>query len=175
MDQTLILAYVLIATGVLMLVTELIFPSGVLFVLSLAAVAIGVALTFSHGTTIGFITLACVGLGMPALIGTLFHYWPRTSVGRRMFLSEPKNDATMASLPENLELEQLRGRVGRAVSALRPAGITDFDGRRVDTITEGIMVEPGQFVRCVDVRVGKVIVRPVEALDVGILEKMNLE
>src|SRR5437763_11960208 len=147
MDETLVLAYVLIAAGLLLLVTELVFPSGILFVLSLAAISIGVALTFSRSTTTGLITLGCVAVGVPALIGTLFHYWPRTAVGRRMFLSGPKDDATVASMPGNLELEDLRGRVGRAVSALRPAGVTDFDGRRIDTITEGMMVEPGQFVR----------------------------
>jgi membrane-bound serine protease (ClpP class) len=73
-------------------------------------------------------------------------------------------------MPVNLELENLRGRFGRAVSALRPAGVVDFDGRRVDTITEGLMVEPGQWVRCIDVRAGKVIVRPVERPDLGDLE-----
>jgi membrane-bound ClpP family serine protease len=61
-----------------------------------------------------------------------------------------------------LELEQLRGRYGKTVSSLRPAGITEFDGRRVDTLSEGDMIDPGQWVRCVDVKAGRVIVRPVE-------------
>jgi membrane-bound serine protease (ClpP class) len=73
-------------------------------------------------------------------------------------------------MPVLLELEQLRGRFGRAVSALRPGGIAEFDGKRVDTITEGLMVEPGHWVRCIDVRAGKVIVRPVDKPDLGDLE-----
>ena len=75
-----------------------------------------------------------------------------------------------AALPANQELEQLKGRIGRTLSALRPAGVVDFDGRRIDTITEGMMVDPGQWVRCIDVRAGKVIVRPVEKPDLGDLE-----
>ena len=66
-------------------------------------------------------------------------------------------------MPVNMELEQLRGRLGRTLSSLRPAGVTDFDGRRIDTITEGMMVDAGQWVRCIDVKAGKVIVRPVQA------------
>jgi membrane-bound serine protease (ClpP class) len=58
-------------------------------------------------------------------------------------------NATVAALPVNQELEQLKGRIGRTLSALRPAGVVDFDGRRIDTITEGMMVDPGQWVRCV--------------------------
>ncbi len=175
MDETLILAYVLIAAGLLLLLAELVFPSGLLFALSLTAIVIGVVLTFAHGPVIGIITLTCVGVGLPVLLGTLLHYWPRSAVGRRFFLSSPKADATLASLPGNVELEQLRGRYGRTLSALRPAGVTDFDGRRVDTITEGMMVDAGQLVRCIDVQAGKVIVRPVDAKDFGILEKMELE
>jgi hypothetical protein len=40
----------------------------------------------------------------------------------------------------------------------------------VDTITEGMMVEPGQWVRCIDVQAGKVIVRPVDKPNLGELE-----
>ena len=60
------------------------------------------------------------------------------------------------------ELEQLRGRFGKTLSTLRPAGVVDFDGRRTDSITEGMMVEAGQWVRCVDVKGGRVIVRPAD-------------
>ena len=57
-----------------------------------------------------------------------------------------------------------------AVIAAHKAGMVDFDGRRIDTITEGMMVDPGQLVRCIDVRAGKVVVRPVEKPDLGDLE-----
>ena len=76
----------------------------------------------------------------------------------------------MAALPANQELENLKGRFGKTISALRPAGVVDFEGRRIDTITEGMMVEPGQWVRCVDVRAGKVVVRPVDKPSLGELE-----
>jgi membrane-bound serine protease (ClpP class) len=78
-------------------------------------------------------------------------------------------------MPVNVELEQLRGKIGRAMSALRPGGVTDFDGKRIDTITEGMMVEPGEWVRCIDVRAGKVIVRPIPAPDLGKLENLQFD
>ena len=53
---------------------------------------------------------------------------------------------------------------------LRPSGVTEFDGRRVDTLSEGPLIEAGQWVRCVDVRAGKVIVRPADKPDLGGLE-----
>src|SRR5262249_12341264 len=100
-----------------------------------------------------------------------FHYWPKTPMGKRFFLTGTQEDDTLAKMPVNLELEQLRGRYGRTLSALRPSGITEFDGRRVDTLSEGAMIEPGQWVRCIDVKAGRVIVRAVDKPpDLGDLE-----
>jgi membrane-bound serine protease (ClpP class) len=171
--SSLTLAYVLIAVGFLLLIAELFIPTGgVLFVLSLAGIIIGVTMTFlwSQDPRTGIITLIIVFIALPVVAGLGLYYWPRTPFGRRFLLSGPEEDATVATMPVNVELEQLRGRYGRAVSALRPAGITDFDGRHVDTITEGMMVEPGQWVRCIDVRAGKVIVRAVDKPNLGDLE-----
>lgn len=175
MDQSnLILAYALIAVGFLLLLGELFFTSGTLFVLALASIAAGVGLTFYYNSTTGLFTLLGVVVALPLFGGLLARYWSRTRMGRRMFLSAPDEDATVASMPVNLELERLRGRFGRAVSDLRPSGVCDFDGWRVDTITEGMMVEAGQWVRCVDVRAGKVVVRPVEKPNLDDLENVDL-
>jgi membrane-bound serine protease (ClpP class) len=158
------IAFLLIVAGVLLLLAELLLPSGIFFVLSISAIAAGVAMTFiySQDGYTGWVTVLVLFVVLPTLVGVLFHYWPRTRMGRRFFLHGPDEDSTLASMPVNLELEQLRGRVGRTLSALRPAGVVDFDGRRVDTITEGMMVEADRWVRCIDVKAGKVIVRPLE-------------
>jgi membrane-bound serine protease (ClpP class) len=171
-EPKLALAYLLILAGILLLVAELFMPSaGVLLALSLAAIAIGLAMTFHNSDpATGMITLIAVCVIVPLVGGLLLHYWPRTRVGKRLFLNGPEEDTTVASMPVLIELEGLRGRFGRAVSALRPAGVVDFDGRRIDSITEGMMVEPGQWVRCIDVKSGKVVVRAVEKPDLGDLE-----
>jgi membrane-bound ClpP family serine protease len=169
--DNLVLAYVLIAAGFLLLAAELFIPSGgILFVLAVAAIAGGVAMTFFYDVSVGTITLIGIFVALPTLGSLLLHYWPKTRWGKRFFLTAPEEDETLASTPINQELEQLRGRIGRALSALRPSGVVDFDGRRVDVITEGMMVEPGQWVRCIDVKAGKVIVRPVDKPNLGDLE-----
>ena len=170
------LSYVLIVAGFLLLAGELFIPtSGTLFVASVVCIAAGIGMTFYYGSAgIGLVTLIGVFILFPIVGSILLHYWPRTRIGKQLFLSRPDADATMASLPVNLELERLRGRCGRTVSDLRPSGVTDFDGWRVDTITEGMMVDAGQLVRCVDVRAGKVIVRPIEKPDLDLLENVDL-
>ena len=164
------LAYLLIVIGFLFLAAEVFFPSGILSVLAICAIVGGVTIAFIHDTYHGWFSLILVFVLVPALLVAIFHFLPKSAMSRRLMSSGPEEDATIASMPVHLELEQLRGKTGRALSALRPAGVVDFEGRRIDTITEGMMVDVGQLVRCIDVRAGKVVVRPIDKPDLGDLE-----
>jgi membrane-bound serine protease (ClpP class) len=158
-----IFAYGLIALGLLLLFAEFLLPTGlVLGALGIAALVVGVAMSFLGNPTRGLVTLIAVFTLLPILMPLAIKYWPRTAIGRRLILQGPDEDDHWAAMPNHLELERLRGRYGRTVSALRPSGVTEFDGKRIDTITEGEMIDTGHWVRCIDVRAGRVIVRQVE-------------
>lgn len=167
------LAYILIGVGILLLAAEFVLPTGgILAGLGLFGMLFGVGMTFMYGDpSTGMIALVVTFVVVPVIGGVGVRYWPQTRMGQRFILNAPEDDdATVAGMPVNVELEQLRGRFGRAVSALRPAGVVEFDGRRVDTITEGLMIDEGQWVRCIDVKAGKVIVRAVDKPNLGTLE-----
>jgi membrane-bound serine protease (ClpP class) len=160
MDNTfLTLGLALIGIGLVLLLADLFICSGALAALALAVVVTGLVFVFRHDTTIGVVTFVGVFAGFPLLGWGILRLWPNAIGWRR---GQEVVADTMAELPLNQELAELKGRFGKTISALRPAGVVDFDGRRVDSLTEGMMVEPGQWVRCVDVRAGKVVVRPVD-------------
>jgi membrane-bound serine protease (ClpP class) len=170
MDNTfLTLGAVLIGVGFLLLIADLVMTSGVLLVLALGCILVGLTFLFKYDmeykTNFGLYSLGGVLVALPLTVWLMLRLGPL----RRLINSEQSND-TVAAIPNNQELEALRGRFGKTLSALRPAGVVDFDGRRVDTLTEGMLIEPGQWVRCVDVRAGKVIVRRVDAPDLRDLE-----
>lgn len=159
-----VLAYVLVILGLVLMAAEVFLPTGgILFVLAIGALIAGIAMSFYNNTAQGVITLVAVFILIPVVGPILLHIMPRTTMGKRFFLKAADDDATVAAMPVIIELEQLRGRYGKTVSSLRPAGTTVFDGRRVDTISEGDMIGPGQWVRCIDVKAGRVIVRQVSA------------
>ena len=166
------LAYLLIALGLLVMAAELFVPTGgVLFVVGLAGLITGVVMTFRYDRTQGVVTLVILCVVLPVVTPLLIRWWPSSPMGRRMMLGGPEDDAAVAQMPVTLELEQLRGRYGKTVSPLRPSGLTEFDGRRIDTLSEGGFIDAGRWVRCIDVRAGAVVVREVsgppdlEALD----------
>src|SRR6516164_1353768 len=102
------LAYILIGAGLFLLLAELFIPSGIFFVLAVLGIVAGVVMTFFYGDTYtGSLTLIGVFIVVPMLAGVLLHYWPKTPIGRRFFLNHSEEDATLASMPVNVELEQL--------------------------------------------------------------------
>ncbi len=160
MDNTfLTLGLVLIGIGLLLLLVDLFIASGALAVLALAAVVLGLVFVFRYDTVVGLLTFAGLFIGVPLVGGAIVRFWPGVLPWRR---GQEVVADTVAELPIIQELAELKGRYGKAISSLRPAGVVDFDGRRVDSISEGMMIEPGHWVRCVDVQAGKVIVRPVD-------------
>lgn len=155
--------YALIAIGMFLMAVEFFLPTGgILFVLGIGGLLAGVAMSFAASATQGLVTLIALFILVPLFSSTFLQFWRRTKIGKQLILEGADEDDTIAKMPVNLELEQLRNRYGKTVSSLRPAGITDFDGKRIDTLSEGDMIDPGQWVRCIDVRAGRVIVRRVE-------------
>lgn len=158
------LAYLLIAAGVVLVVAEMFFPTGfILVVAGVACALVGVGLLFTHGSSEqALLALLSLCVGGPLLGGFLFYLWPYSPMGRRVIRASEEG-ITVATMAGNAELEQLRGRTGKTVSPLRPSGVAEFDGRRIDVLTQGMMIEVGQWVRCVDVRGNRVFVVPAEA------------
>lgn len=158
------LAFVLIGLGVALMLAELLLPtSGVLTLGGVGLIALGVILTFVYGDQYtGMVTLVTSCLALPVIFALIMYVWPRTPAGRRLMMREVGDAATVAEMPEVAGLEALRGRFGRAVSPLRPSGVVEFDGRRIDCLSEGMMIEAGTWVKCVEARVNRVIVRPVD-------------
>ena len=65
------------------------------------------------------------------------------------------------SAPETkgVMLDHLIGQFGRALTPLRPSGLVDFEGRRLDGLSEEGLIPSGALVRAVQVRSGQIVVR----------------
>ncbi len=60
------------------------------------------------------------------------------------------------------DLEYFLGREGDALTVLRPAGIADFDGVKLDVVTEGGFIEARQRVKVLRVEGRRIVVRKAE-------------
>jgi membrane-bound ClpP family serine protease len=150
------IALILFTIGVVLLIAEILLPTGgILVVVSLLFFALGVGIILARGTTTeAVVAIAGLAVGLPAAGFVAVSAWRRMSIGAAL-----PEDATA---PGASELEALKSRTGKTVSPMRPSGTVEFDGKRVDAMTEGVMLDAGVWVRCLDVKGGKVIVRQMD-------------
>ncbi|MEZ6140693.1 MAG: NfeD family protein [Zavarzinella sp.] len=129
----------------------------------------GIGIVFFYGTTNQALTATSLFIVGLIIAVPMARYVVRYFRGNQ----EAIENSTVIDTPEANELAALKGRIGKTVSMLRPSGIADFNGRRVDVITEGLVIEEGQWVKCVEVKAGRVIVRPSDHPPLGDLEKFD--
>lgn len=158
------LLLVSIGLGLLALEIFVIPGFGVAGVVGIIAVAAGLTLGLvGHGASVravagagGRVTISMFAALAASVV--LLRYLPRFPVGRRLMLeTELATGSGYASAPER-DVAWL-GRVGRTTSPLRPAGIADIDGERVDVVSEGEMIEADTAIVVSRVDGNRIVVR----------------
>jgi membrane-bound serine protease (ClpP class) len=165
----------LVSLGViLMLVEVLVIPGfGVAGLAGIAALLGGLTLTLiGEGASVPAISGAIVRVTISmvaALVAglLLMRLMTRTPFARRLVLDTDMNAAEgWESTPEREH--QLVGAHGHTHTALRPAGIADIGGERVDVVSEGEMIESGAAVLVTRVDGNRVVVRRLHANTEGV-------
>jgi membrane-bound serine protease (ClpP class) len=88
----------------------------------------------------------------------LLRYLPRLPFGRRLILDTGlAAGAGYASAPE--EDRSWLGKSGTALTPLRPAGIADIDGQRVDVVSDGEFIDSGMPITVNRVDGNRIVVR----------------
>lgn len=147
----------LLVVGLVLVVVEVFLPSGLFGVAGGLCLIAAIAMTYSnYGVVAG--TWLLGGVILATLIGLILwvKFFPKTPTGRRMMLSQTSGNVA----PEEDFVALLHKR-GVARSHLRPSGIAEIEGRRVDVVSEGGMIAPESGVQVVAVDGTKIVVRKV--------------
>ena len=158
---------VLFAAALLLMTAELFFPShGILSVLAACFALAGVVVTYMASPPVGILSGVALLIAAPFAIYWAVRLYPSTIVGKRVLLQPPTPRGGTGSegyeaLADNLSA--LTGKRGVALTNLRPAGMCDIEGRRVDSMSESTIIAAGAHVEVVRVVGLRVIVREVAA------------
>jgi membrane-bound serine protease (ClpP class) len=156
----------LVAGGVLLLALEIfVIPGfGIAGALGIVAILGGLVLSLvGAGDTAAFVLKAAGRVVFSLLVAliaslVLLRFLPRLPFGRRLILERGLAAAQgYASAPES-DAKWL-GKKGRASSPLRPAGIAEIEGSRVDVVSDGELIEAGELVEVTRVDGNRVVVR----------------
>ena len=156
----------LISIGVLLLALEVFVIPGVTVagIAGIVALVAGLGMTLvGAGATVSvFITaLGRVAIAILLAIAGAFAFariLPRLPFGRRLVL-ETGMPAEMGYVSTPESDRHWLGRTGRALSPLRPAGIAELDGSRVDVVSDGGFIDAGASVEVTRVDGNRIVVR----------------
>ena len=155
---------VCLVVGVVMLIIEMLTPglgiAGGVGLLSLIAV---VVMQFSHGSKT--VALVLVAVVLVLIIAALLWFIRSFSKGRlsKSFLVQRESINASSSNAASQEAGALNGKTGVAITTLRPSGIAEFDGQRVNVVTAGEFIEAGKPVKIAAVSASGLDVRVEEA------------
>jgi membrane-bound ClpP family serine protease len=136
------LALLLLAIGVILLLAEVLLPThGLVGLAGGGAILCAIFVTSRQNAWAALALLLGLAAATPFVLAAMVKLWPKTPVGRRLTLP-PVQDAPQEAIVRV-------GQTGVTVSELRPMGWCEFDGRRLEAISEHGIVPPGTNVKVV--------------------------
>lgn len=154
--QPTLFAFLLQLFGILVIIAEIILPSGGILSL-IAAGVIGYSLfvvftQVSNAVGIAFVAADVIILPLLVLVG--LKMLARSPLTLKERLS--RQNGVVSQSPE---LDKLMGKEGVVSSALHPAGTAVIDTRRVDVVSRGEFIEKGTEVVVVEVTGNRIVVK----------------
>lgn len=150
----------LLVIGLLMVCLEVFIPGGIVGTLGSFCLLGSIVMAFTEqGATFGFYWLGAVAvltlLGLFISIKAL----PHSPAGKRLFLGSSEEGFSAAEEG----MERWIGKRGEAITTLRPAGMIEVGGERIDVVTGGEYLPKGTPVEVIRVDGNRVVVRQVQA------------
>jgi membrane-bound serine protease (ClpP class) len=121
----------------------------------------GVVIFFHYSSTAGWVGIGIAAVMIPTALVVAYKIFPNTRFGKSVMLTPPVRQQGDA-VPDTPELKELLGAVGVVVTPLRPVGMCDFSGKRVECVAESGYVDKGNKVKVIDVESTQLTVRIIE-------------
>jgi membrane-bound ClpP family serine protease len=151
-----------LAAGLILLIVEVFVPSGgMIGFLALGLLGVSLWQAFALSMFTGTMFLVALAVMLPITLVVAVNLWPRTPLGRRMIL-RPPTPGEVEPDAMGSPLEHLLGQYGRTLTPLRPSGMVDFDGRRLDALSEEGLLPAGALVQAVRLRGREIVVRAAD-------------
>lgn len=164
MTTLVIWATVLIAIALLLLLAEMLIPSGgIISIFAGLSLVGGLVCLYLISFTAGLIGTVVTLIVLPVLIVMAVKTMPNTPMGRRVFLNESQQSGVISYDPNvSRSGEELIGQEGVAETEMRPVGTVRLDGKRIECFAEGGIILAGSRVKVTRVQGMEIKVRPAD-------------
>ncbi len=158
----LIFAVFLYFACAVLIVAEVFVPSGGLIsICALACLGGGIAIFFHHSMIAGWIGVVIAAIMIPVVLIFAYRIFPKTRFGKSVTLT-PSERKQGDAIPDTDKLKDMLGAEGVVLTPLRPVGMCDFSGQRVECVAESGYVDKGKKVKVINVESTQLTVRLIE-------------
>lgn len=150
----------LLITGIILILVEIFIPGFGIFGV-LGALGIVASIVLGSGQSMQYVLIAVlmavtITIGGSYLFIKIFGY---RGIFKKIVLSDSTHSEK--GYVSNVTRDELVGTDGKTVTPLRPSGIADFGGERLDVVTEGGYIAADSLVKIVKVNGSRIVVRTV--------------
>ncbi|GAI18078.1 unnamed protein product, partial [marine sediment metagenome] len=154
---------ILFVIGLLLLLVEIFFIPGfgLAGIGGIAAILASVFLTFGNIVQATYSILIALGLSIAGFF-LLIRFIPSTRAWRKFVLStEQKKE--LGYTVGTKDLKRLIEKKGIAITPLRPSGIVEVNGKKLNALTQGEYVDSNTKIKIISVEGNKIVVEAVDA------------
>lgn len=154
------LQIVLFLLGLILLVVEMFIPGfGIAGGCGIVLLIVGIIMT-AQTLLQAFIMALILILLISLLLMFILRSAKKGKLSKKLILkSASKREDGYSTTSDHTAL---LGKEGLALSLLRPSGVGEFDGQRLDVVSEGLYIEPGTKIKIVQTEGRRIVVKPVE-------------
>jgi membrane-bound ClpP family serine protease len=158
----LFLAVFLYLLSAVLLIAEVFVPSGgVISIFSLICLGGGLTIFFKHSTAAAVVGVIIALIMIPSVLIVAYKMFPNTRFGKAVTLEPPKREKGDA-IPDTAQLKGLVGETGVVVSPLRPVGMVEFSGKRIECVAESGYIEIDTKVQVIETEGTQLTVREIK-------------
>ena len=162
MDWWLVFAAFLYFVSAVLILAEVFIPSGGLIsICALGSLIGGTGIFFSHSVTAGWVGIIIAVVMVPSVVIIAYRIFPKTKFGKAVTLQPPQRIAGDA-IPDTPELKEMLAARGVVITPLRPVGMCDFSGERLECVAESGYIDKGKKVEVINVESTQLTVRIIE-------------
>ena len=143
--------------GLVLLVLEFFVPGGIVGIIGGALIIISLLFAGASITHMAYSIIIAMFIAVIGMVILMKFFGKKLHVFNKLVLRDATT--TEEGYVSNTNRIELIGRVGEAITALRPAGVISIDYERIDAVSDGSYIDKGKQVEVIKVEGSRIVVR----------------
>lgn len=148
---------IIFVIGLIMLLLEFFVPGGIVGIIGGALIIISLLFAGASVTHMAYSIIIAMFIAVIGMVILMKFFGKKLHVFNKLVLRDATT--TEEGYVSNTNRVELIGRVGDAITPLRPAGVIIIDNERIDAVSEGSYIDKGKQVEVIKVEGSRIVVR----------------